>query len=265
MAGEPSSQAGLWSERARDWADVMEGWNGWGVPIYRRVLERTGAGPDTEVLDVGCGAGRFCRMAADRGARCSGIDTTADFVEIAGARVPAGDFRVGQMEELPWGDDSFDLVTGFNSFFIGNMPMALREARRVVRPGGSVAMTVFGRPGNCDSTSLFRALGPLMGMPDSGGDDADDDALHAEGHLEAMAGEASLDPVDGGYFELTEEYPDRDTMLRGFMAAPPFVRAGRAVGDGAVREALAEAIVPYELPDGRFRLNEELRYLIALG
>lgn len=264
MEGKASIQAGLWSERAGDWADVMEGWAGWGIPVYRHVLERTGAGRDTEVLDVGCGAGRFCRMAADRGARCSGIDMTPAFVEIASARVPAGDFRVGLMEELPWDDDSFDLVTGFNSFFIGDMPAALREARRVARPGGTVAMTVFGRPGNCDSTSLFGVLGPLMGMPDSDGD-GEEVALHADGSLEAIAAGAGLNPLDGGYFELAEEYPDRDTMLRGFMAAPPFVRACRAVGDDAVREALAEAIKPFERTSGRFRLDEELRYLIAVA
>ena len=116
--GSGTTQAELWSERARDWADVMEGWNGWGVPVYRHVLERVPVGRDTSVLDVGCGAGRFCRIAADRGARVAGLDATPALVEIACERIPTGDFRVGDMEELPWADGSFDVVTGFNSFFI---------------------------------------------------------------------------------------------------------------------------------------------------
>ena len=124
-----TAQADLWGERARDWADVMEGWNGWGVPLYRHVLERVTVVSGTSVLDVGCGAGRFCRIVADRGARVAGLDATAPLVEIARERTPDGDFRVADMEDLPWEDDSFDVVTGFNSFFIaGDMVNALREA-----------------------------------------------------------------------------------------------------------------------------------------
>ena len=140
LEGAAAIQADLWGERARDWADVLEGWNGWGVPLYRHVLERVPAASGTSVIDIGCGAGRFCRMAADRGMRVAGIDATGPLIEIARERVPDGDFRVGDMEELPWEDDSFDVVTGFNSFFIAaDMVHALSEARRVARPGASVA------------------------------------------------------------------------------------------------------------------------------
>jgi SAM-dependent methyltransferase len=128
-----------------------------------------GASPSTDMCwsasswDVGCGAGRFSRIAADRGAMISGLDATASFVEIARERVPEGDFRVGEMEDLPWADNSFDVVTGFNSFFIAaDMVNALREARRVMRPGASVVMTVFGRPERCQSTTLFASLRQFM-------------------------------------------------------------------------------------------------------
>jgi SAM-dependent methyltransferase len=80
---------------------VMEGWNGWGIPLYRQVLERLSVGSGTDLLDVGCGAGRFCRIAADRGARVWGIDATAPFVEIARERTRGCDFRVGDIEALP--------------------------------------------------------------------------------------------------------------------------------------------------------------------
>ncbi|HET7737529.1 MAG TPA: class I SAM-dependent methyltransferase, partial [Tepidiformaceae bacterium] len=246
-----------------DWAEVMEGWNGWGIPVYRHVLERVAVGRGTELLDVGCGAGRFCRIAADRGARCAGIDATAAFVDIAAERVPDGDFRVGEMEELPWPDDSFDVVTGFNSFFIAaNMSSALREARRVMRPGGSFAMTVFGRPERCQSSAVFAAAANLMpNRP--GGTGSGGPALHEEGVLEEAAESAGLQPREAGYFAFVEEYPDLETMLRGLMAAPPFIRAAQTVGEVAVRAAVSEALEPLAMPDGRYRSAEELRYLIA--
>ena len=265
--GSGGRQSELWSERARDWADVMEGWTGWGIPVYRHVLEHVTVDRDTSILDVGCGAGRFGRIAADRGATVSGLDATASFVEIARERVPDGDFRVGDMEDLPWDDDSFDVVTGFNSFFIAaDMVNALREARRVARPGASVAMTVFGRPERCQSTTVFSSLRQFM--PPRAGSAADDQegpGLHEEGTLETRATDAGLSPSQAGYLEFTEEYPNLETMVRGYLAAPPFVRAARAAGEEAVREALVEALRPLETSSGRYRLEDEVRYLIAVA
>ncbi|MBA3366498.1 MAG: class I SAM-dependent methyltransferase [Actinobacteria bacterium] len=262
--GTGTAQAELWGERARDWADVMEGWNGWGVPVYRHILERIPVRGDTALLDVGCGAGRFCRIAADRGAKVSGLDATPALVEIARERIPDGDFRVGEMEELPWADDSFDVVTGFNSFFIAaHMVDALAEARRVTRPGAPVAMTVFGRPERCQSTAMFEAIAGLLPAKPADEDKKTSQALHEEGTLEALATQAGLTPEEAGYIELVESYPNLETMLRGVMAAPPMVRAGRAVGDDAVRDALTEVFRAFETPSGSYALEEEVRYLIA--
>ncbi|HEV2786551.1 MAG TPA: methyltransferase domain-containing protein [Solirubrobacteraceae bacterium] len=264
LDGPVAMQATLWSEHARDWADVMEGWNGWGIPLYRHVLERLEVTSGTRLLDVGCGAGRFCRMAADRGARVAGIDATAAFVDIARDRIRGGDFRVGDMQRLPWPDDCFDVVTGFNSFFIApDMVAALREARRVARPGASIAMTVFGRPQKCQSTTIFRALGRFSSPPASNGDDGP--ALHEEGALDDLAARAGLRPVEAGYVEFVEEYPDLETMLRGMLAAPPFVRAAQTAGRDAVRAAVAEAAEWVRGADGRYRVLEEERYLIAVA
>lgn len=258
---EPASP---WEERAPDWADVMEGEAGWGLPVYGHVLDSVGIGNGSRVLDVGCGAGRFCRLAADRGAAVSGVDATAAFVAIAGERVPDGEFRVGDMQQLPFADAEFDLVTGFNSFFIASdMADPLREAGRVARPGAAVATTVFGRPDRCDSTTLFGAVRALFPPADKGESGADEPDLHEEGVLEEIAGRAGLTVREAGYFAFTERYPDSETLARGMMAAPPMVRAGRAAGDEAVREALLEAARPFTDEGGEVRLSEEVRYLIA--
>jgi len=270
MAGTPerSNQAGgsaaiqgdLWGERARDWADVLEGWNGWGLDAYRNILDRVTIQRGVKLLDMGCGAGRFSRIAADRGAHVAGIDATAAFIEIARERVRGGDFRVGDLEQLPWPDDSFDVVTGFNSFiFAANIERALREARRVARPGASVAITAFGRPERCQSTHVFGAVGQLL--PAQSENEAP--ALHEEGTLESLATEAGLTPTEAGYFEVTEEYPDLDTFLRGYLAAGPIVRACRSLGDQTVREALAKGVQRLITADGAVRIEDELRYLIA--
>lgn len=260
--GSAATQGDLWGERARDWADVLEGWSGWGIPAYRHILERVPVGRGTTLLDLGCGAGRFCRIAADRGAQIAGLDATAAFVEIARERIPGGDFRVGDMEHLPWPDDSFEVVTGFNSFiFAADLVGALREARRVARPGASVAMTVFGRPERCESTHVFGSVGQLLpAQPEA---DEGGPALHEEGALETLASEAGLTPKEAGYVEVTEEYPDLDTFLRGYLAAGPIVRATRSLGEQAVRDALTQGVRPLITASGGVRIEDELRYQIA--
>jgi ubiquinone/menaquinone biosynthesis C-methylase UbiE len=116
----------LWGARASDWANIQEGMV---RPVYEAVLERTGVTSGTRYLDVGCGAGMAAQLAAARGAQVSGIDAAEALLEIARRRTPGGDFRRGDLEELPFGDRSFDVVTGFNSFSTPAIPL-WRWARR---------------------------------------------------------------------------------------------------------------------------------------
>jgi SAM-dependent methyltransferase len=260
--GSAAAQRDLWAERANDWANVMEGWDGWGVPLYRQVLQRLNISAGTDVLDVGCGAGRFCRIAADRGARVSGIDATGPFIETAKQRIRGGDFRVGDMEALPWVDEAFDVVTGFNSFFFAaDLSRALREARRVTRAGGEVALTVFGRPEQCESTAMFAALGQLL--PSAAGEPDGGPVLYQDGVLESLAEEAGLVPREAGFLEIAEEYPDVDTLLRGYLAHGSIVKAMRSLGEQPVRDALTAGVRELMTVNGGVRIEDEYRYLIT--
>ncbi len=124
--GTAQVQGQLWGARARDWAEVQERV---ALPLYQAVLQKTGIGKGTSVLDIGCGAGSFCEMAARLGAHVSGMDASEALIAIARECVPDGHFRTGEMEELPYGDQTFDLVTGFSSFqFAANPVKALKVA-----------------------------------------------------------------------------------------------------------------------------------------
>ena len=71
--GTANVQSQLWGARARDWAEVQEGML---APLYEAVLHKTAVGASTTLLDIGCGSGMFCRMAAKLGAQVSGLDAT---------------------------------------------------------------------------------------------------------------------------------------------------------------------------------------------
>src|SRR6266508_1285942 len=135
--GSASRWGPLWGARPADWA-LSEDKQ---LPTYEAALGRTGLEPGWRVLDVGCGAGAFLRLVADCGGLSHGLDASEALIAFARTRLPDADLRAGEMEDLPWEDDTFDLVTGFNSFFFANdMVAALREAGRVAKPAAPVVI-----------------------------------------------------------------------------------------------------------------------------
>lgn len=102
--------------------------------------------PGSEVLDLACGHGRIASRLAERGARVTGLDATPLFLERARKQAAAARLRVeyvqGDMRSLPWPDQSFDRViswfTSFGYFEDEDNRLVLREARRVLRPGGKL-------------------------------------------------------------------------------------------------------------------------------
>jgi SAM-dependent methyltransferase len=206
------------------------------IAAWTVVADRTRIGAGTAVLDVGCGSGGFCELAAARGARVHGLDADAGEIERARRRVPAGDFRVGLMEDLPWPDDRFDVVTGFNAFqYALDVDVALAEARRVARPGAPIAICKWGRP---QDNELFALLGGGSApRPPAAGDPIDD-----------AVGRAGLPVVDSGDVPVALELPD-DAALTAALAA----------ADAPATLATAER---FRRPDGSYRFNNRLRYLI---
>ena len=109
----------------------------------RVIAGRLGDLQRAAVLDVACGLGTWLELLRQRGAQVSGIDISAQAIESCRARFPGGDFRVGVAESLPFADASFDLVTCMGSLehFL-DKPAALREMRRVGRPGARFLILV---------------------------------------------------------------------------------------------------------------------------
>lgn len=260
MAGTGVVQGPLWGARAREWAESQEGTV---KPLYESVLGRFDLGEGVRVLDVGCGTGMFCMLAADEGGSVAGLDASEQSIAIAKERTPAGDFRVGDIEELPWEDGSFDVVTGFNAFQFAADPVnALREAKRVVSPEGEVVVAVWGDPEDCEAVSVVKAMSELLPPPPPGAPGPF--ALSADGALVELAESAGLTPEDVHDVPCPWVYPDLDTAVRGIGSAGPATRAEQEVGREAVEQAIAQALQPYlDVATGIVQLENVFRYLVA--
>lgn len=252
-------QGDLWGARTQDWADIQEATL---KPVFTAALREAKVGSGTAYLDIGCGAGMACHMAAQLGAKVAGLDAASSMIEIAKARVPDGDFRVGEMEELPYADQTFDLVTGFNSFqYAADPAHALSEARRVAKPGAPVIMAVWGKQEDCEAAAFVAALGSLLPPPPPGAPGPF--ALSQDGALEALVKQAGLTPERLIEVDAPFDYPDEETAVRGLLSGGPAVRAIRHAGEERVREAVSQAITPFKAVDGSYHIRNKFLILVA--
>jgi ubiquinone/menaquinone biosynthesis C-methylase UbiE len=254
-----SENGRLWGANAQDWADFQEAQF---RPVAEAVLARSALGPGVLYLDVGCGAGLAVQLAAARGAQVSGIDAAEGMLAIARGRVPHGDFHQADLEELPFASDTFDVVTGFNSFqFAGDAAAALREAGRVAKPGGTVAIVTWSEPERMEASAIARSLKGLLPPPL---DQAPGPfALSDETRLRALAAEAGLEVADSVEFDCAWHYRDVDFALRALHSTGSTARAIELLGFEPVDRAHRDALTPFRQPDGSFRVHALFRCLFT--
>jgi SAM-dependent methyltransferase len=107
----------------------------------RAILDALALGPQDRLLDVGCGGGLLLRDALASGATVTGLDHSEDMARLARERAPGADVVLGSAEQLPFADASFTAIAMSIVFFFLPDPIAvLRECRRVLAPGGRLAV-----------------------------------------------------------------------------------------------------------------------------
>ena len=247
-----------WGSRPADWAATEEQQ----LPTYDEAIRRVGLEAGDRVLEVGCGTGVFLRAVVDHGAEASGLDASPALIELARARVPEADLRVGDMQELPFRDDSFDVVAGFNAFFFADdLVAALREAGRVATPGGAVVVQVWGRHEHCDLDTIKPLVRPYFPGYDPDAPPPPD--LFLPGVLEGIASAAGLTPKESYDVSWAYVYDDDEALLRGLLAAGGVGDAAGVDREAELRAGLLEVLAPFRDASGGYRLENEWHTLVA--
>jgi SAM-dependent methyltransferase len=258
MTGSAARWGPLWGARPADWA-LSEDRQ---LPTYEAALARTGLEPGWLVLDVGCGAGSFLRIVAERGGRPYGLDASDALIAFAGERLPDADVRVGEMEELPWPDATFDLVTGFNSFFFADdMVAALREARRVAKPGAAVVVQVWGAHERCDLEAMKQVARPFF--PPRPPDAPADPDLSEPGALRALAVAAGLTPEEEFDTTWALEFADGATLERAMVAVAGLAEIVGPEREPELKRAIGDGLARFRRSNGSYVLSNEFHFLIA--
>ena len=245
-----------WGARAKEWAYLFEPY---ARPANDLLLDELRVGGGTRYLDVACGSGLAANTAARRGASVSGLDAAAALIDIARARTPDGDFRVGDMFDLPFADGAFDVVTSFNGIWNG-CDEALREARRVLTEDGQVGMTFWGSYDRMGLLPYFLAI--IEHSPPSH-QTATVELGDTANVVEDMLRSTRFELRGKGTVEVVNEWPDVDTAIRALAAAGPAIPAIESVGYDNFCEVLRDVVTPLHDPHIGVRISSELGWVTA--
>lgn len=125
------------------------------------------------VLEVGCGTGAFAeRMTSDNpGSTVIATDQSERFVELTAAR--GVDARLADVQDLPFADDSFDLVAAlWMLYHVPDLDLGLGEVRRVLRPGGRFLAVTNGDEHVADLRRAAGGAALVTGFSSENGEDA---------------------------------------------------------------------------------------------
>jgi SAM-dependent methyltransferase len=196
-----------------------------------------------EVLDIGAGTGNFAAACAREGASVVAGDLAPGMIERGRARTDAEGLDVewiqADVEDLPFEDARFDCVgSTFGAFMAPRPDVAAAEMFRVVRPGGTVGMTVWAADGFfADLSALGQRFAPPapegIGRPQEWGEEAT-----ARGRLEGLAARVEFERETVNFFaESPEAFASQFAD-----SAPPYAAARAGLPDDKYDELIRETV-----------------------
>ena len=252
-------QGKLWSIAPQKWAQHFEPWF---IPMYKDALKQLKLNNEHVVLDAGCGSGMFSNMVIQTGAQLIGIDAAPGLLEVARKRNPEHNFLEEDLEALPFADNYFDVVTGFNSFqYAGNFDNVLIEAARVLKPGGKLVIGIWDKPENSEATEILKSIGKLLPPPPAG--TPGPFALSEDGRIENSCKAAGLNVVSKKTIPCPFLYVDLNDAINSFMGTGPAAAALNLNEQSIVENTIATALQPYGVVDGFYALQNNFLLFVT--
>lgn len=223
-----------------------------------QLAELVGLRPGERVLDVACGTGDWTRCAAARvgpQGQVVGLDISPEMLAMArrkdgaGSAAAAIEWREGTADALPFPDAAFDVVCcQLGLMFFPDRIAALREMRRVLVPGGRLALMVWGRMAQCPGQSAVAAAWARhLGSEAAAG-------FHRQ-HVLGDPAEVHGLIAAAGYQEIEVQpalgvmrFPTAAHLVKGY-AAMMGLKVAPVVAEALIRDA-TEILADYVGPDG---------------
>lgn len=224
-------------------------------PAARALVERSDLQAGEAVLDVGCGTGAAARYAAEKVApagRVAGVDVNAGMIAVArslDAPLPI-EWIEGSADQLPFAQEEFDVVLCAQVLqFLQDRPRALAQMYRVLRPGGRLAISLWGElRANPYFEALVQAITEHLGAQLAAGLSAAC-ALSDLQTASSLLAAAGFRNVQATTAQLDLELPDLRTFVPRHVSATPmaagFSEAPEQTRDAVVR-SVCEQLAAYQ-------------------
>lgn len=248
----------------RGWESVSQGYEQHFANLTNQsvndILDAAAVESGKQVLDVCCGPGVIAAGAIARGAKTFGIDFSSTAVEIASSNVPEAEIYEGNAQSLAFSDNTFDaVVCGFGIIHVPDPQKALSEMYRVLKPAGSVAVSVWTLPNPNNGFGLI--YGAIKEHADMDvdlphGPDffqfSDSDSL-AEALLETGFNEPSVNEISQTW-ELKEPQGLFTSIMEGAVRARALIAAQTSDVQESILKTVAAEMREYKSSDGIYRV-----------
>ncbi|MBZ0146341.1 MAG: methyltransferase domain-containing protein [Pseudorhodoplanes sp.] len=210
-----------------------------------------------DLLDVATGPGSLAAEANRLGARTVGVDLSPGMIELAEKSYPGIDFRVAEVERLPFADRSFDAVVC--NFALGHFPYpeaSVAECVRTLRRGGRIALSWWDVPSKQRIQGLFREAITEIGVASPPDVPTGYSILRFAdtNEFRRLLEDAGLTDVMVEDHQTTYLIPDVDTLWRGglgsFAVTASAIAHQDAATQAAIRGALERRATAYKTPAG---------------
>ena len=192
--------------------------------------------PGAKVLEAGCGVGQVVIALRARGIDCHGLDFAQKTIEILNRQFPDLPFRLGDIRDLPYSDNSFDgyISLGVIEHFTEGQEKMLREAARVVKPGGCIFISV-------PALNGWRKFRSRFGLYDTAATEPFFEACYSVDELEQLLGNAGFRPVERSFINSVMTFV-QETPLRPLYRHIEDLRYVRGAVDRVLRFVLPKSL-----------------------
>ncbi|MEW6582510.1 MAG: methyltransferase domain-containing protein [Actinomycetota bacterium] len=235
-----------------------------GAPLAHDLVELAELQPGEHVVDIACGTGIVTRLAAELvggDGTVAGVDVNPGMLQVAhkAAGNPAIEWHQASAEALPLGDATFDVaLCQMGLQFFPDRPGALREMRRVLRPGGRVVLNVPG-PTPPALAVLEQALRRHIG-PAAGGFVAAVFSLHDTDEVRTLLEGAGFADVEASSERKTLRVPPGEQFLWQYVFSTPVADAASKLAEDTRADLQREVVTGWApfAEDGSLVLEVDL-------
>ena len=200
-------------------------------------------------------------LAEQCGAKVTGIEAAPAMVEFAQKQVPNGKFTVGDIQELPYEDKTFDVVLASSSLqYTEDRLETLRELKRVTKKNGLIAVTLWSTPEKVEYRKIFAAVQKLLPSPPAGKGPFE---LSRDNVLENLMESVGLNIIVSKDVHCPFQYKNFEMFWKVNMSTGPIQMALKTISEDVLERELREVVSSNQAGDGTIHIDNYFKYVVG--